>query len=71
MNQYDAYVFQLLETYKKEKVKDKNKNTKDKKKTKNGFDVSKSDLDKDGKISKYEAARGSAIANAMANKKKN
>ncbi len=30
-----------------------------------GFDATKSDLDKDGKISKYERARGEAIASSM------
>ncbi len=30
------------------------------------FDAKKSDLDKDGKISKYERARGTAIAKSMA-----
>jgi hypothetical protein len=32
------------------------------------FDAKKSDLDKDGKISKYERARGTAIAKSMAKK---
>ena len=32
------------------------------------FDAKKSDLNKDGKISKYERARGTAIAKSMANK---
>ena len=31
------------------------------------FDSQKSDLNKDGKISKYERARGTAIAKSMAN----
>ena len=32
------------------------------------FDSQKSDLNKDGKISKYESARGTAIAKSMAKK---
>ena len=32
------------------------------------FNAKKSDLDKDGKISKYERARGTAIAKSMAKK---
>ena len=35
------------------------------------FDAKKSDLDKDGKISKYERARGTAIAKSMAKKMRN
>jgi hypothetical protein len=35
------------------------------------FDAKKSDLNKDGKISKYERARGTAIAKAQALKKFN
>ena len=35
------------------------------------FDAKKSDLDKSGELSKYEKARGMAIAKAMAKRKKN
>lgn len=56
MNNYDAYVFSLLEANKIKKSV--------------GFDAKKSDLDKDGKISKYEQKRGEAIANAMMGKNK-
>ena len=39
-------------------------------KTKIKFDAKKSDLDKSGDLSKYEKARGMAIAKAMAKRKK-
>ncbi len=58
MTKYDAYVFQILEAL-KDKKEDKEKE---------GFDVKKADLDKDGKVSEYEKKRGEAIQKAMAEK---
>jgi hypothetical protein len=58
MTKYDAYVFQILEALKAKKED----------KEKEGFDVKKADLDKDGKVSEYEKKRGEAIQKAMAEK---
>tara|TARA_R100001440_G_scaffold14890_3_gene25098 strand:+ start:2712 stop:3197 length:486 start_codon:yes stop_codon:yes gene_type:complete len=68
---FDVYPSAYANSYMVSVYKKMGGKYKGKKKAEGGevaFDAKKSDLDKDGKISKYERARGTAIAKSMAKK---